>query len=162
MEGIERENIEARIQWLRDIQSLLDGAMLLIHQYNAVAANSSISGISIPRDMPGARSRTEGSTEVPLSSQPIREGARPKYSSVKKEPSNLNKNENSFTDLNSLEGATGYSPPKEELIPEWDDPTKEEHGDEMDEVRRRRLEKFLADSSQTETETNHSVPPHQD
>lgn len=47
--------------------------------------------------MPGARSRTEGSTEVPLSSQPIREGARPKYSSVKKEPSNLNKNENSFT-----------------------------------------------------------------
>ena len=40
MEGIERENIEARIQWLRDIQSLLDGAMLLIQQYNTVAANS--------------------------------------------------------------------------------------------------------------------------
>ena len=40
MEGIERENIEARIQWLRDIQSLLDGAMLLINQYNTVAANS--------------------------------------------------------------------------------------------------------------------------
>ena len=40
MEGIERENVEARIQWLRDIQSLLDGAMLLIQQYNTVAANS--------------------------------------------------------------------------------------------------------------------------
>ena len=40
MEGIERENIEARIQWLRDIQALLDGAMLLINQYNTVAANS--------------------------------------------------------------------------------------------------------------------------
>ena len=40
MEGIERENIEARIQWLRDIQSLLDGAMLLINQYNTVTTNS--------------------------------------------------------------------------------------------------------------------------
>lgn len=40
MEGAERENIEARIQWLRDIQALLDGAMLLMQQYNTVAANS--------------------------------------------------------------------------------------------------------------------------
>ena len=38
MEGVERENIEARIQWLRDIQALLDGAMLLINQYNNVAS----------------------------------------------------------------------------------------------------------------------------
>ena len=40
MEGQERENIEARIQWLRDIQSLLDGAMILINQYNTVASQS--------------------------------------------------------------------------------------------------------------------------
>ena len=38
MEGVERENIEARIQWLKDIQALLDGAMLLINQYNTVAS----------------------------------------------------------------------------------------------------------------------------
>ncbi len=38
MEGTERENVEARIQWLRDIQALLDGAMLLISQYNQVAS----------------------------------------------------------------------------------------------------------------------------
>ncbi|ESO96371.1 hypothetical protein LOTGIDRAFT_147275, partial [Lottia gigantea] len=38
MEGEERQNIEARIHWLRDIQSLLDGAMLLINQYNTVAS----------------------------------------------------------------------------------------------------------------------------
>lgn len=40
MEGTERANIEARIEWLRDIQALLDGAMLLMQQYNIVAANS--------------------------------------------------------------------------------------------------------------------------
>ena len=40
LEGQERSNIEARIQWLRDIQTLLDGAMVLMHQYNQVAANS--------------------------------------------------------------------------------------------------------------------------
>ena len=40
MEGVERGNIEARIQWLRDIQALLDGAMLLMQQYNIVAAAS--------------------------------------------------------------------------------------------------------------------------
>lgn len=39
MEGIERSNIEARIQWLRDIQALLDGAMVLINQYNNVASH---------------------------------------------------------------------------------------------------------------------------
>lgn len=38
MEGAERANVEARIYWLRDIQSLLDGAMVLIAQYNQVAA----------------------------------------------------------------------------------------------------------------------------
>lgn len=40
LEGQERSNIEARIQWLRDIQTLLDGAMVLMHQYNQVATNS--------------------------------------------------------------------------------------------------------------------------
>ena len=39
MEGAERANVEARIQWLRDIQALLDGAMVLIGQYNQVASS---------------------------------------------------------------------------------------------------------------------------
>lgn len=38
IEGQERENVEARIQWLRDIQALMDGAMVMISQYNTVAA----------------------------------------------------------------------------------------------------------------------------
>ena len=68
-----------------------------------------------------------------------------------------------FSDLTSLEGAMGYTPPKEEMIPEWEDPSKEEHRDEADEVRRRRLERFLSDNnSQIGTETKHTVSHHQD
>lgn len=162
MEGIERENIEARIQWLRDIQSLLDGAMLLIQQYNTVAANSSISGISIPREPSAPSTTTQGSSQVPFSSPATGVGARPKYSKVEKD-STIEKKDNSFTDLTSLEGAAGYTPPKEEMIPEWEDPTKEEHKDEADEIRRRRLERFLSENnSQTDSDTKRTVPPHQD
>lgn len=39
MEGNERANVQARLQWLQDIQALLDGAMLLINQYNTVASS---------------------------------------------------------------------------------------------------------------------------
>ena len=42
MEGQERENVENRIQWLKDIQSLLDGAMVLINQYNTIASQSGL------------------------------------------------------------------------------------------------------------------------
>ena len=69
------------------------------------------------------------------------------------------------SDLTSIEGAAGYTPPKEEMIPEWEDPSKEEHRDEADEVRRRRLERFLSDSSnnsQTDSNKKRTVPPHQD
>lgn len=47
-----------------------------------------------------------------------------------------------FPEYSSLEGATGYTPSKDETIPKWDDPAQEEHEDEMHEVRRRRLERF--------------------
>jgi E3 ubiquitin-protein ligase synoviolin len=40
MEGQERQNVEARIQWLKDVQCLLDGAMILIQQYNSVASQA--------------------------------------------------------------------------------------------------------------------------
>ncbi|XP_062568430.1 uncharacterized protein LOC134230607 [Saccostrea cucullata] len=46
IEGQERENVEARIQWLRDIQALMDGAMVMINQYNTVAAQLSTPAIN--------------------------------------------------------------------------------------------------------------------
>ncbi len=36
LEGMERANVEARIAVLRDVQKLLDGAVLRLNQYSAV------------------------------------------------------------------------------------------------------------------------------
>lgn len=49
-----------------------------------------------------------------------------------------------------VEGASGYTPPKEEMIPAWVDPHEESHMDDLHEVRRRRLQKF----SQSETKSD--------
>ncbi|XP_046572344.1 E3 ubiquitin-protein ligase synoviolin-like [Haliotis rubra] len=123
MEGQERENVEARIQWLRDIQALLDGAMVLINQYNQVASQMSMPGISSTRvNSPTATTPSSSTTSTPSV------GARPK-TTVKSE-SNISKSEAHFTqvkkddktDYSDLEGAIGYTPPTEEEIPQWVDP----------------------------------------
>lgn len=54
-------------------------------------------------------------------------------------------------DFSNLEGATGYSPPKDEMIPEWTDPSEDTRLDELHEVRKRRLQKFSPDYSKKET-----------
>lgn len=51
-----------------------------------------------------------------------------------------------------VQGATGYTPvikttATDEIIPDWEDPNKEEHEDEMHEVRRRRLQRFEQEKS---------------
>ncbi|XP_046572341.1 E3 ubiquitin-protein ligase synoviolin-like [Haliotis rubra] len=108
MEGQERENVEARIQWLRDIQALLDGAMVLINQYNQVASQMSMPGISSTRvNSPTATTPCSSTTSTPSM------GARPK-TTVKSE-SNISKSEAHFTqvkkddktDYSDLEGAIG-------------------------------------------------------
>lgn len=134
IEGQERENVEARIQWLRDIQALMDGAMVMINQYNTVAAQ-----LSTPTINPN------------VSSANSREEALPKSEST--EVKTEIKTEPSISDLNydGLEGATGFTPPKEEVIPDWEDPNKEEHEDEMHEIRRRRLQKFDQEQSAKQT-----------
>lgn len=46
-------------------------------------------------------------------------------------------------DTSNLEGAVGYTLPKEEFIPEWSDPREEESEDhELSEIRRRRVQRF--------------------
>ncbi|KAK3594629.1 hypothetical protein CHS0354_013254 [Potamilus streckersoni] len=160
MEGIERQNVEARIQWLRDIQSLLDGAMLLISQYNTVAVNMSMDSIRTETLSTAERARTSTEVPVPLTSPPqggawSKGGARSKFSSpqdknirkAQSASSLISDRNESKTDLTELEGATGYTSPKEEMIPAWNDPKDEEHSDEMDEVRRRRLHHFSSSSS---------------
>jgi len=140
MEGVERENIEARIQWLKDIQALLDGAMLLINQYNTVASQ-----------MGSARVNTSltSTTQAAPSHWPHGQGARPKYTSPTHSNTNTTVSQSSGGQKSSIsetkdkespsEGAVGGS---DEVIPKWEDPREEAHSDEMHEVRKRRLEHF--------------------
>ena len=65
-----------------------------------------------------------------------------------------------FSDIAGLDEATGFTAPTVETIPAWENPRLEEHADEMDEVRRRRLERFQSDSSDKQTsseETRHNA-----
>ncbi|RUS85478.1 hypothetical protein EGW08_006754 [Elysia chlorotica] len=174
MEGIERSNVEARIQWLRDIQALLDGAMVLINQYNSVASqvNSRFSGASPPPVVPISTQQQQASSTTSANWWPAGSGARPKYSSTISNTHTTDSKKERSGSLSSTsekdeklirkekEGssvAAGLSQ-KEEEIPKWSNPREEEHSDEMHEVRKRRLQHFSqqldTSSSGLESEKN--------
>ncbi|KAJ8308181.1 hypothetical protein KUTeg_013055 [Tegillarca granosa] len=110
-----------------------------------------------------SRSTTENTIPVStLSSVPPQGtgGARPKYSSpLSKSNSSTTTNMNTNNSNTAVKGATGYTPvvkttDTDEIIPDWEDPNKEEHEDEMHEVRRRRLQRFEQDKNDNTTEDN--------
>ncbi|XP_033730673.1 E3 ubiquitin-protein ligase synoviolin B-like [Pecten maximus] len=136
MEGQQRENVEARLQWLQDIQALLDGAMVLIQQYNAVATQTGIAEISTA-SFPLSQNKSDIKKEKEADTE--KKGLDP-HSTDK------TNTEDQKLDFTGLEGATGFSPAKEETIPSWEDPHEEEHNDEMHEVRKRRLQKFTQEN----------------
>ncbi|XP_052272357.1 E3 ubiquitin-protein ligase synoviolin B-like isoform X2 [Dreissena polymorpha] len=144
MEGVERGNIEARIQWLRDIQALLDGAMLLMQQYNIVAAASSIPGINLTAQNPSVvlPSGVPQSYMAPPGQQT---GAIPKHrnTAANFESVQSSSSQELSADSPTAEGAQGL-PTTDEFIPEWVDPREESK--DIEEVRRRRLEKFESES----------------
>ncbi|PVD25557.1 hypothetical protein C0Q70_13213 [Pomacea canaliculata] len=162
MEGTERANVEARIYWLRDIQALLDGAMMLISQYNQVAATVGMSGIHVPptgsqtstaKDTASTKTKPEG--PIPETNQAetvtTNTDTLPKVSSsVTSLNSPSSKSLEETLDFSGLEGATGFSGPKEMDLPAWEDPREDEHEDELHEVRRRRLERFSQEGKKKE------------
>ena len=142
MEGQERSNVEARIKVLRNIQVLLDAAVMEMNQYTAVVSRLSTaapaapapaaSSATAPEPSPAAEvvtnstAATEPVAEVAASSQstsaPVQTGTRPKVSS---------------------RGASEPEPEEEELIRTMDQEDQSgELTDEQTELRRRRLEKF--------------------
>ncbi|XP_076463487.1 E3 ubiquitin-protein ligase synoviolin A-like [Babylonia areolata] len=170
MEGAERASVEARVQWLRDIQTLLDGAMVLIAQYNQVAASMGMSGIqtaplNVQQPPLSSASASASATAAGATSTATATASwRPSADSSKGEASTANTSKNNAAsaspqqqtvgsvnseeklDYTGLEGATGFTPAQD--MPQWEDPQQEEHEDEMHEVRRRRLQRFSQDSQQ--------------
>ncbi len=52
--------------------------------------------------------------------------------------------------MSALEGAVGYTPPPDEIMPEWKGNEPEEESDELHEIRRRRLQKFSTGQAATQ------------
>lgn len=132
LEGQERSNIEARIQWLRDIQTLLDGAMVLMHQYNQVAANSGIQGISVMSRNTELRDASQSAADLSASNSPSKSSlpTHPQQSTQASPTSPDNEN----LDYSDLEGATASNLSKTD--------SEEPESKTKDEVRKRRLQHF--------------------
>jgi E3 ubiquitin-protein ligase synoviolin len=140
MEGSERQAVEARIQCLRDIQTLLNAAMLQLQQYNSVAGTA-IGAFNL---------QSHGGTMQPGTSAPVL--GETTTTSVLLKPCQVSSEVTSVSSSKSLassvtaepEGATGYSPPKEEKVPQWEDldNSAAEDDSEIGEIRRRRLQRF--------------------
>ncbi|XP_038074892.1 E3 ubiquitin-protein ligase synoviolin B-like [Patiria miniata] len=155
MEGTERQHLEARIECLRSIHTLLDAAMVQIQQYMSVVGElgipppppaTSLYGYTSPAASGPATSGPATSTTLAASvpdstttTDSADSGATPKTSPGT--VPTLRKDKDSSADLTSLDGAAGFTPPTEgELIPEYEEDTPEEV--DHSEIRRRRLQRL--------------------
>ncbi|XP_043538539.1 E3 ubiquitin-protein ligase synoviolin [Chiloscyllium plagiosum] len=134
MEGQERQNLEARLQCLQNIHTLLDAAMVQIHQYLSVVAT-----LSPPR--PTATTSSAPSTEStdPTSGSQVDstgDSPPPAFDSTSAQ-SPLQPEEIGQIDL---EGAVGYSVPDSAEVP--DDEKDALSEPDAAELRRRRLRKL--------------------
>ncbi|XP_069749963.1 E3 ubiquitin-protein ligase synoviolin isoform X2 [Narcine bancroftii] len=137
MEGQERQNLEARLQCLQNIHTLLDAAMVQIHQYLSVVAT-----LSPPRTMTSEGTAPSAETMEPTTGMQVDslgESARPPIpaaSTTSTEPT-ITPEE---IGQSELEGAVGYTMLDSDNPPEdGDDPLGEP---DTAELRRRRLQKL--------------------
>lgn len=145
MEGNERRAVEARIQCLRDIQTLLNAAMFQLQQYNSVAGasvttfNWQVNGASSHSSTAvntAVSNETTTTTDVLLSQRQV-------SSTHVSSPDAVNNDLDIHTAVSESEGATGYTPPDEAKIP-WEstDRSADDDNSELGEIRRRRLQRF--------------------
>ncbi|XP_022096953.1 E3 ubiquitin-protein ligase synoviolin B-like [Acanthaster planci] len=153
MEGTERQHLEARIECLRGIHTLLDAAMVQIQQYMSVVGelgipppppSTSLYGYTSPATSTTPMTSAASAPDSTTTTDSADSGATPKVSAGT--VPTLKKDKDSSADLTSLDGASGFTPPTEgELIPEYEEGGSEEldHG----EIRRRRLQRLQSRGS---------------
>ncbi|KAI5643081.1 ring finger domain-containing protein [Phthorimaea operculella] len=124
MEGTERRNIEARLQLLREIQSMLDASVLLMQQYSAVVSNLPLNctNVATQTEMQAPYSRTE--PEPPATPSPVKV-------KVKVEP-------------DVVPSAASHSPQPSTSTDQSHD-NRDKTDADAEELRRRRLQKFTLD-----------------
>lgn len=175
MEGQERQNLEARLQCLHNIHTLLDAAMIQIQQYTTVVQNlgvqfpSAFGATGSPGHVPpGPHARTdttdsgssprmtttaEGASSLEQSaSDGAESGAKAReISSLQSSSSTLS----STSDMPDLEGAVGYTPSKSDASSDL--VNSQADSNTMNEIRRRRLQKFSTENLQGLGEKDSSV-----
>ncbi|XP_078064003.1 E3 ubiquitin-protein ligase synoviolin, partial [Mustelus asterias] len=136
MEGQERQNLEARLQCLQNIHTLLDAAMVQIHQYLSVVATlspprPSATASSAPSTEsmdPASGSQVDSTGDTPQPPPPPPPAADSTSTEAPSQPEEIGHSE--------LEGAVGFSePPSPTDLPEGSEP-------DAAELRRRRLRKL--------------------
>lgn len=146
MEGTERRHVEARIQCLRNIQTLLDAAVVQMQQYSSLVHSLDVNG---PRPFRMDSTTVTTSTRTTPSPSEGHGGAKPKTSQQRPEVVP----EAKVQEDEDVKGAVGGLP-RVETIPEWNDPREEVVEDsELNEIRRRRLEKLDSKNNTMEKTT---------
>nr|XP_005988975.1 PREDICTED: E3 ubiquitin-protein ligase synoviolin [Latimeria chalumnae] len=138
MEGHERQNLEARLQCLQNIHTLLDAAMLQINQYLTVLAT-----IGPPRSTNVSSSPSTESAEATGSSTLATTASTGSYPNSTSSPASASTTTaEEGTGQTDLEGAVGFTPPVADTTTPEDG--EEILGEEPDaaELRRRRLRKL--------------------
>ena len=155
MEGNERLAVEARIQCLRDIQTLLNAAMFQLQQYSTVTGpsaglfshNSQVGGLQ-PSSF--AQMGRDTLTTNVLSTPHVAASTSEDLSAV------VCKDLTSSSVAAESEGATGYTPPEEDRVPVWEDVDNmaaDDDDGELGQIRRRRLERFSSTNLKSRDES---------
>jgi len=148
MEGNERLAVEARIQCLRDIQTLLNAAMFQLQQYNTVAGPGA--GLfSQPSQAGGLQPSIFAQMGRDTVTTNVLSTPHHMATSKAEDVSAVVQKDLTLSAVAESEGATGYTPPKEELIPRWEDldntaaaADDDDDDGEIGQIRRRRLQRF--------------------
>ena len=153
MEGHERANVEARIKCLRNIQVLLDAAVMEMQQYSSVVGQldmttrtrptgttSSSSSSSVTSTTSVVSSTTSATiSAASVSNDNVKKPALPTAETGARPKVKLDEKKNQPTETSPEALATNTEEVKNDIV---ETTNAENNDDEQNEIRKRRLEKF--------------------
>jgi len=155
LEGTERANVEARVRCLRNIQVLLDAAVLEMQQYSSVVSRLNTSGVAAPTTSPPSQPAPAVATASAASAVPPvvkkekpESGDKPQVEAIKptEETGAIPKQRPSAAAPKAeVKKEETEDKEAEEIIRKMESPSSEN----PDEIRRRRLEKLQQNNQQT-------------
>lgn len=138
MEGSERQHVEARVRVLRNIQTLLDAAVVQMNQYASVVASLDVAtnDASTTRTSPFNTEQmqsTQSGTEAAQAAAPMPPATTEPTPSTSGHKHTATQAEGMAGSSKTSEKPQASSPPTQQVA---------EEDDQQEEIRRRRLERF--------------------